>query len=324
MQKKSNFEKTLLAIMAVLALVVAGFLIYLSQGFADTLVLAPVKPKQEMGEVPLQKVEDATQLLLKSFNWVSPTINKKPVPLNKSIPLIKKGDVLYDLYVEEPKLRDPITNLFLIEHTLENILSPNLGDLDQDEDGFTNAEEFAGNTSPRDPLKHPPFTNHLFLKQRVADDYIIKLNSSIDPYQVVLTAPRRDSAYIQPPLPKPFGFRDPVTRQVNERFVAESFVKKEEPNTARDLSELTVTDKSSNATFILIKGVDKNLAEYYAEFEYRHKEVFPTIKVKKGELLRLPGVGATYKVIDIEETKAVISELDASGKEGPKLEINRR
>ena len=145
----------------------------------------------------------------------------------------------------------------------------------------------------------------------------------IDPYQVVLVTPRRDSAYIQPPLPKPFGFRDPVTRQINERFVAEDFVKKEMPNTAKDVSEMKVLDRASNTKITLVRGVETNLADYYALFEFWHKTITP-IKVKKGEPFYIPNVATKFKLIEIEEAKAVIAEVKPDGSEGEKLVINLR
>lgn len=325
MQKKSNFEKTLLLIMALAAIGVSGYLIYLTMGFSDTLTQKDVTQRREMGEVPIASVQEATKLLKQVFNWTSPIKNNKPVPLNKSIMVILKGDSLVDIYVPDPPLRPPMTNEFLVKNKIPNVLSPNVGDLDPDGDGYTTLEEFNKGTDPKDPLKHPPFTDHLYLKQRVSDDYIVKLNNSLDPYQVVLLAPRRDSAYIQPPFPKPFGFKDPVTKQVNERFVAKHFEKKEVPDpktgATKDASELTVEDKATNTEFVLIKAVEKNLADYYAVFEFWQKEVV-VIKVKKGETFQVMGV--TYKLLDVEETQAVIAEVNPDKSEGAKLVIKGR
>ena len=325
MQKKSNFEKTLLLVMALVAVGVSGYLIYLTTGFSENLTQKPVTPRKEMGEVPIASLQEATKLLKQVFNWTSPIKNNKPVPLNKSIMVILKGDSLVDIYVAEPPLRPPMTNEFLVKNKIPNVLSPNVGDLDPDGDGYTTLEEFNKVTDPRDPTKHPPFTDHLYFKQRTADDYIVKLNNSLDPYQVVLLAPRRDSADIQPPFPKPFGFKDPVTKQINERFVAKKFEKKEvpEPKTGsmKDASELTVEDRATKSEFILIKGVEKNLADYYAVLEFWHKEITP-ITVKKGGTF--PVMGVTYRLLEVEETQAVIAEVKPDQSEGAKLVIKSR
>lgn len=330
MQKKSNFDKTLLVIMALLALGVSGYLGYLTQGFADTLVQKKVAPRNETEAVPLAQVQEATDLLKKVFNWQSPQVNNKPVPLNKSILVILKNDALFDLYVAEPTFRPPLTNEFLLKSNIPNssLFFPNVGDLDPDGDGYSNIEEFTAHTDPMDPLKHPPFTDHLYFKERAADDYILRLNIAQDDFfQVGLMVPRRDSASIQGPLPKPFGFRDPVTRQINERFVAKKFEKKEmvDPKigTPKDVSELTVEDKATNTEFVLVKGVEKNLADYYAVLEFWLKEIV-TIKVKKGDKFRIPGVAATYRLVDVDESQAVIVEIKSDNTEGEKLVIKPR
>ncbi len=329
MKKKSSFEKTLLAIMAVVAILTSGFLIWQSTGFQATLEPKPFTKRTETEAPPLEKVKEATGLLAKVFNWTSPVLAGKPVPLNKSVRVINKGGKLYDMYsdAKDQQLRDTITNKWLLEHNIENYQSPNVGDLDPDDDGFTNLEEFTAQTNPKDAQSHPAFTTHLFFSKRESDDYILRLNNAIEPYNVILlvpkaTPPRRDSAFISPPLPKPFGYRDPITRQINERFVAESFatVKKG----GKDVGQLIVTDKSTNGKLTLTQGEDVNLASYYAVFEYRQKEVHRLPPVKEGENFRLPGVGATFKLLKVEEGSAVISELDAAGKEGKPMPINPR
>ena len=326
MQKKKNFEKTLLTLMAIVALAISGYLIYSAQGFSEKLITKTVTPRNEMDEVPLGSVQEATQLLGKVFNWVSPEKNGKPVPLNKSILVILKGDSLFDLYVPEPRLRDPITNEFLVKNSIPDYRSPNVGELDADGDGFTNMEEFTRGTNPKSDQDHPPFTDHLFLRERTADDYIIKLNSSLDPYQVVLLAPRRDSAFVQAPFPKNFGFKDPITRQINERFVAQSFVKKDIPDPVlgtKDASELTILDRATNNTVVLVKGVDKNLADYFAVLEFRHKEV-KEIKAKKGADFYIPGVATKFRLLEVEPDSALIQVINSDGSLGEKLPIAKR
>lgn len=326
MKKKSSFEKTLLAVMAVVAIAASGFLIYLSTGFQATLEPKPFTQRAETEAPPLEKVKEATDLLAKVFNWTSPVMSNKPVPLNKSVRVINKGGKLFDMYsdAQNQQLRDTIPNKWLLEHNIENYQSPNVGDLDPDDDGFNNLEEFTASTNPKDPQSHPAFATHLFFKERTADDYILRLSLALPPtYQVVLEKPDpRRSATINEPFPKPFGFMDSLTRQLNERFVAEAFAKVK--RAGKDVGQLTVTDRSTNNKLQLVQGETVNLASYYAVFEYRQKEVHVLQPVKEGENFRLPGVGATFKLLKVEEGGAVITELDAAGKEGKPMPINPR
>jgi hypothetical protein len=86
---------------------------------------------------------------------------------------------------------------------------------------------------------------------------------------------------------------------------------------------LTCLDTATNEEFVLVLGEENNLAEYEAKFEFRLGKL-QTITVKKGEQFQLPGTGATYRVIEVEEDSAKIVPLDAQGNEGAPLEIQRR
>lgn len=268
MQKKSgNYEKLVLTISAVICLGAVGYLVWDSQSLAEKLTLRVGISKNLLNPPPTDGVNSIIQRLTEKVSWVSPEINGKPVPLNKSILLLQKGDQLFDLQVPEPMLRPPMTNSFLVSNDLPNIESPNVGSLDPDSDGFTNEEEFNGKTNPKDEKSHPPLTQKLYLKQRITHDYKIKLNSSSPPYQVQRTAPDpRASKFVSPG--DEFGFDKSVIR-----FKAISFEPKikVEPTTGleKDVSELKCLDISTKREFVLIKGEETNLADYEAEFEFR-------------------------------------------------------
>ena len=332
---KNAFEKKLLAIFALLAIIVSGALIYLSMGFGEKLKEIVVTPKKELGVIPTDKVKAATQVLMKSFNWASPERQNKPVPLNKSVLIILKDNELYDLSQPPPKpqLRDPITNEFIVKNGLINYLSPNFGELDQDDDGFSNAEEFSPKTppatNPRDPASHPPAHDHLYFKQRITNDYILTLQSDFDPYTIRRTAPGAPvSANVQPPFPKPFVFREANGAMI-ERFEAQKFEQKivddpDKPGQKKNLSEMTILDRATNTTFALVYRQPKNLAEYEVVFEYWHKPESKYWRVKKGDDFYIPGVPQKYKLLDIQENSAVITTIGDDGKEGARLTINPR
>lgn len=319
-QRKGNYEKKLLVFMALLAMIVAGLLIWQSKVLPDTLVLKTVTPKDELGEIPVEKAEEAIKRLSTVFDWKAPERNGKPVPLNKSILLVVKDDQMFDLFVPNPQLRPPMTNEYLVSNDLPDILHANVGELDPDGDGYSNEEEFLAKTSPRDAASKPPATNKLFLKERITNDYIVHLKSSTLPVQVQRLAPDpKKSVFVDPG--KEFGFDPGVVR-----FKALAFERKvvPDPKTGeRDVSELKVLDSATNKEFVLIRGEDMNLAEYEAKFEYvlqGNKE----FTVKKGERFQLPGTGDTYLVLDVLETEATIVKIDASGKQGEPLKIEMR
>lgn len=304
--RNGKYEKVLLGIAAVIALGIAGYLVWTSQSFSDRLVRRSGTSKNDPGQPPTAIVNATIKRLTEKITWVSPIIKGKPVPLNKSVLLVKKGDQLFDLQLPDPVFRPPMTNAFLVENNLPNILSPNVGQLDADSDGFSNLEEFEGKTNPQDPKSHPPFTNKLVLKRRITFDYIIKLNSSSSPYQVQrLTPEPRKSVFVS--ADEEFGFDKGVVR-----FKVLSFEKKSVADARvgeKDVSELKLMDKSTNQEIKLVKGEELNLAEYEAEFEFLLGER-PTRTVKKGDTFQIPGIGTTYRLLEIEESSAVIQPVD--------------
>lgn len=321
MQKSSgNYEKIILILSAVAALGTAGYLVLLAQGFNESLVLPDAVSRNNMNPPDNKSVVDAISAISKRYGWASPVIDKKAVPLNKSVLLVMKGSEIFDLQVADPVYRPPMTNVFLVgnkeknppEEPLPNLFSPNVGDLDADDDGFSNLEEFEAKTDPRDPKSMPPFTNKLVLKQRVSNDYVLKLLGGEDSgtFQIRRLVPEpAKSTFVT--LNTEFGF----DRGVN-RFVALSFEKKKvvHPKLGEiDAYTLKLRDNATKSEFVLDQGVDKNLAEYEAQFEFRWKQVDIIPNVKKDKTFQLPRVGTTFQVLDILENKAVICPVGADG-----------
>jgi hypothetical protein len=319
--RKGKYEKVLLSIAGLAALGVAGYLIWSSRTFNDRLVTTQVSLKNDPGQPPKAAVDAALKRLSEKVSWLSPVILNKPVPLNKSIRLLRKDGQLIDLLVETPVLRPPFPNAYLNQYDLPNIDSPNFGDLDPDGDGFTNLEEFNRKTNPMDVASKPPVTDKLFLKQRISHDYVIKLNSSSPPFQVQRVKPEpKVSKFVSPG--DEFGFEKGVVR-----FKVVSFEEKKVPDPTlgeKDVSELTILDLASNKPFKVIRNSpDTNLAEYEAEFEFLLGKG-ETRKVKQGETFQIPGLGITYKVLEIEENKAVIAPVLPDLTTGPPLTVPKR
>ncbi len=101
-----------------------------------------------------------------------------------------------------------------------------------------------------------------------------------------------------------------------ERFIAGKLEKKVVPDPKvgeKDVSELPVEDTVRKSKFNLIVGVETDLADYEAVFEFRLK-IIEQVKAMKGDTFRIPSrPETTYKVIDIQEDSAVISPLNERG-----------
>lgn len=321
MQKsQSKYERIILAVAALLAIAGSAWMVMQTGGFADSLKIAKANPKQEFGPIDnaTATAEGAIARLTAPYKaWVSPVMNNKAVPLNKAVLLVMKDSQIYDLYVEQPQLRPPMTNEFLRSHALA-YLSPNVGDLDPDADGFPNLEEFQKGTNPKDPKSHPPVTDRLFLVQRISHDFLITLKGTGSPLQIrITTEDKKSKGWFAEGEGKAFGPGD--------RFVIKRFEKKIVPDPKlgeKDVSELTVEDRLRKNNVVLVKDVEVNIADYEALFEFRLGRT-AQFQYKKGDTFRIPDYpDTTYVVLDIQEDSVVIAPLEG-GKPGKEIVIKK-
>jgi hypothetical protein len=315
-KKSDNFDKNFLITAALLSVGGAAALFMAKGSFADQLVSDSVKRREEFPEVPVAEVEKAGAMLQKSFVWAQPEINSKSVPLNKSVSIIMQDGELVDLYTEKKPLRPPFSNKYLRDNDLD-YLSPNVGDLDPDADGYTNLEEFNGNTNPKDPKSTPPVETKLYFVNRVQDDYILKLQNRLMPAQVRRVRPDPARSVFIDGAPKVFGF-DPTSAT---RFEAKSFEVKRVGET--EVPQLTVMDNASKEVFVLEYNVEKNLAEYQAEMEFR-LQVVTKLKVKKGDHFYLPKIGTKYLMQEVTEIDATVCPVKADGTPGKPFKVSAR
>lgn len=320
MKDKSNYEKVIIIICALAALAGSGWLIYQSLGFSETIATEPAVPKKDFGEIPIEQVRSAiTHAATPTQPWTAPVIKEKPVPLNKSVLLVLKDEQPYDLYVEDSPgpLRPPLTNRFLREYSLP-YEHPNVADLDGDNDGFSNLEEFEGKTDPTNATSHPPITNKLFLVRRLAKDFRVTLKSAASPYQVATPDDVKRKNWFVAGEGDSFG--------TDNRFTLVKFERKVVPDDRlgeRDVSELTIKDNARNNTVVLVKDVESNIADYSAELEFRLKTI-SAITVPKGETFRIPGFDATtYRLLEVNEDDAKIAPLNSAGEAGTPVEVKK-
>lgn len=323
MQKKSgNYERTFLTLSSLLAVGLGGYLVWESQGLADSLVSMPVVPKAEFTPPSLETVQRAQKVLEEKFSWQAPSLKGKQVPLNKSVILLQKGDELFDLQVAQPQLRPPMTNEFILKYRLPNFESPNVGQLDPDADGFTNEEEFVAKTHPLEKESHPPLTQKLVVKQRIVNDYIVKLNTTAAPYQVQKVKPEpRSSKFVQ--LQDEFAFE----KGGKARFKVLEFASKtaKDPKTGADVdaSELKLRDLENGREVNLIKSKEVNLATYEVEFELKIGEG-QIIKAADQGLFQIPGMDGQFKVLSIGESEAKIVPVKGKDPSGAEILVPKQ
>ena len=331
MQKRqSNYERVILGLVAFVAIGVAAWLIYLKMNFADTLVTAVVNSKNVVEPPPIDKVNESIKRASETPKpWIAPVRNNKAVPLNKSVLLALKGEEVVDMYLELTPMRPPMTNAFLRENNLDWQF-PNVGDLDADKDGFSNIEEFNKSTKPKDPKSHPPVTDKLFLVERLSKDYKVVLRNSSGQLNLPNESgigSNKKTYFID--LARVAGGNEPPQffGGAGDRFKTMKWEVKKVPDPRlgeRDVSELTIEEIVTKKVIVLVMNVEQNLAEYSAKFQFRLKVIQDLAPVPREGTFRIPGFeDTTYKVMDIQEDKAIIAPLDATGKQGAEIIINR-
>jgi len=327
---QGSYEKTILIISSLAALGAAVYLVLQSQGFEESLVMPSGMSANNPNPPNTPAVQEAIDTIIKKYAWAPPVRNGKPVPLNKSVLLVMKDNALFDLTLPEPKFREPMTNLFLVgdrsksppEAQLPNIFSPNVGDLDADNDGFSNLEEFNAKTDPRDANSMPPLTDKLVLMQRISHDYTIKLlGGDGTTFQVQRLLPEpRTSKFVT--LNEEFGFEKGVTR-----FKVLSAEKKDVQHPTLGPIQafvLKIKDLSTNKEFDLTeKAEEVNLAEYEAVFEFRWKTRQKIPGVREGKTFVLPGLGKTFHILKLDESKAIIAPDENGSPSTQTIEIKQ-
>ncbi len=106
--------------MTVAALAAGGWFIYSSHSLSgDARPARASRPKPFEENIPVKDMEDATQRAISDAKaWSAPVRNNKAVPLFKSVLLVLKDDQIYDMFLDDPPLRPPLTNKWLRENNL--------------------------------------------------------------------------------------------------------------------------------------------------------------------------------------------------------------
>ncbi|QQL44515.1 Amuc_1099 family pilus-like system protein [Sulfuriroseicoccus oceanibius] len=196
MKKAVRKEDPIMLIAAgVVALGVGGWVISSALSFSDEVdeyKLPDVTAKiggQTPEQVMVEQTVDATKKIAGSVSfdsWKNYEAAGRPRGFMVSTPLVLKKDggesVIVDLDKNDPLLRPPMTNEYLMKYRLEKEYE-NVGNLDPDGDHFTNEEEFlfgkAMGTSfdPTDPESHPPYYYKLVFDRMLNDPYPIMFSS---------------------------------------------------------------------------------------------------------------------------------------------------
>ena len=201
-------------------------------------------------------------------------------------------------------------------------------DDDKDQDGFTNAEEFAAKTNPADKDDHPDYFDSLRLelplKETVLPFYLRSYMKTPSGMKLEFFDPKRRNDYGKNGYRYSVLVGEPIG---DTGFVAKSFEQKEKKvkikgsnvERAVDVSVVTITRKSDGKELVLAldekrKPVDIQATISFSRGEPRQSVVVPggTIELfgKKYKIVEIKAVGKGAKVT-IEDPFGKIRDLEA-------------
>jgi hypothetical protein len=228
----------------------------------------------------------------------------------------------------------PVPDKWLLSHKL-NLLSGSVLAEDPDKDGFTNLEEYlgesaktpeegqavVGSTDPNDSKSHPPYRTKLFLKQFVTRAFLslfkayngdptkpADLDFQINSYEkgAQASAAKVGTQFLK------LGAIVGATPYRIEKFELKTKVN---PKTGGedDVSELTLKNTETEEPVVLVLNKTTESPDSFAVLTFLMGSPAKEMRIQRMKDFSLPGTDESYKLIDITRDNAVIRR--ASGEE---------
>ncbi|MCG8599982.1 MAG: hypothetical protein MI807_07570 [Verrucomicrobiales bacterium] len=321
------WDKIILVVVSLVVLGLSGLFVMKALGFSELFTMETANPKNDLPEVDINRVKGAGAILGGTFLWNTPEKGApavKPVPLFVSIPIVESGGQMIDMLdPNAPKLREPVTNSWLMANNLD-YLNSNVLNQDPDGDGFSSIQEWEAKTGPTDADSHPPYASKIQMISRQQQEYKLKFASRPDSESFQVTRlptarwPQRDNFYLK-------------IGDVSEdkQFRVDSFEEKRARNNVGidvDASVLTITYLPKEEQAQLIRNIDTVIPTYYAELAF---PLDPSSLsgndryVKEGDAFNIVIDPETkYRVVKVNENSVVISYQKGDSPEQT-IEINK-
>jgi hypothetical protein len=175
---KAKYDRLLLGVLGVVSLLVGGMLLMKVLGFnkenfpprPEPTLRSDFGASESTAKLEAAKTSLATERVIKP-----PVSNGKDVSLFNSSPILKTADQKFIdvLSPDSEPLRPPIPNHWFYNNDLP-LPRTDVADMDPDGDGFTNGEEYAGKTNPRDKANAPPLWVKIVYKESIEDPLTLK------------------------------------------------------------------------------------------------------------------------------------------------------
>lgn len=315
---KKNPHLTTLLIVALLLIAGSALIANNAKNFDEKFKPVQEKAPRSVVEkdpppLPMETLEKAQIELEQPNKWAVPLYEKPPLvpvrytfdPAKNQFPVeLTSGSSRID-----PLTKKEIPNKWFIENRL-NLTDPNVVNQDADGDGFTNADEWRGNTNPQSKESHPPYHTKLWLKQYVRVPFLLKFNAyDGDPlkdkpedltFQINTLTVRTPSTFVK--------IGDNVAAG-KYKLIKFEYKKMTDANgVEKDVSELTLEkNDATKDKIVLIYNTRIDSPDTFARFDYQWPQAAAEFNVPKGsEFVLKPLTDQRYRLLDINEQAASI------------------
>ena len=258
-------------------------------------LLTPEPPRPKAASRPPVAVEldRAAEQLQQPAQWKASTRSGLFVPEKHFI-----GADGLPATLQNTQVHDPVPNDWFEKYSLP-IEDADVLDQDPDKDGFTNLDEWQGNTDPTKKDSHPDYVTKLHL-----------VSATEEPFRYIFSSRIKDKFginTIDQTEPTQFLKVGDVIRGTDFKIM--KFTEKHERNRygmKEDVSELLVEHPASHAQVKLIKGKVATSPQSVATFVYDWGGRLEFDVRKDQEFSLKPAEEIKYKLLDVQPAKAVI------------------
>ncbi len=322
---KANYDRILLVVTALALLGAAAHAVLGLGGIRDEYVKSPApadgaafEPNQALSRIR----SEVDQLVNPAkFAW-----NEAPTSLFVSRVYLLRDNELVDIFESDIELFTGIPNKWVLDNKLD-YTDTGLPGRDTDGDGFTNLEEFAEKTDPRDPVSKPGAWKKLRMVSSKIDKLRIKFVSlptgSLD--QVAINTISEENPQALSGGTKFYKKNDMIklaeilpnkkeeAKDTDLKFIDAKMIKRFNAtiNADQEIPQITLLNTVDNREIELLMGEVKDSPYSLATLQ----DIRPggkTYELRTGESFSIDG--KTYKLIDVERENAIIQDTESGEK----------
>jgi hypothetical protein len=292
---KANYDRAVVMAAAVLLFISAIAIWWSAIQFNSRFVTPAAVPPKTASQPPVAiELDRAAEQLEKPLQWKASTRSGLFVPEKHFI-----GADGMPATLQNTQVHAPVPNEWFEKYALP-IEDADALEQDPDKDGFTNLDEWQGNTDPSNAESHPDYTTKLQL-----------VSATEEAFPYIFASRTKDKFGINSvneSEPTQFLKVGDIVRGTDFKII--NFTEKKERNKygmKADVSELLLEHQQNHAQLTLVKGQVATSPQSIATFVYnwRGRKQFEVRKDQEFPLATAEG-NRTYKVIDVRPDKAVI------------------